>query len=83
MLIKYIITINIIEFLAMGIDKYQAKNNKWRIPEKSLFLLAFIGGSPGGILGMILFHHKTKKVSFKILFPLFLLINIILYLKIK
>lgn len=83
MLIKYIIGINILEFLAMGLDKYQAKHNNWRIPEKSLFLIAFLGGSIGGILGMILFHHKTKKVSFKILFPLFLIINIILYLKIK
>ena len=83
MLIKYIIIINIITFISMGIDKYQAKNNKWRIPEKSLFLLAFLGGSIGGILGMIIFSHKTKKVSFKILFPLFLIINIICYLKIK
>ena len=83
MLIKYLIGINLLLYTLMGIDKYNAKHNKWRIPEKSLFLLAFIGGSIGGILGMILFHHKTKKVSFKILFPLFLIINIYLYLKIK
>ena len=83
MLIYYILGINILEFIAMGIDKYNAIHNRWRIPEKSLFLLALLGGSIGGILGMIIFHHKTKKVSFKILFPIFLIINIILYIKIK
>ena len=83
MLITYIVIINILEFLLMGYDKYKSIKNKWRIPEKTLFLIACLGGSLGGILGMIFFHHKTKKISFKILFPLFLLINIIIYIKIK
>ena len=83
MLITYIIGINILLFLAMGIDKYNSIHNLWRIPEKSIFLLAFLGGSIGGILGMILFHHKTKKWYFKLLFTIVLLINIYLYYKIK
>jgi uncharacterized membrane protein YsdA (DUF1294 family) len=81
MLEKYLLGINILEFLLMGIDKYRAIHNGWRIPEKALFIIAFLGGSLGGILGMIIFHHKTKKKSFQVLFSIFLLLTIILYLK--
>ncbi|MBQ3307473.1 MAG: DUF1294 domain-containing protein [Bacilli bacterium] len=80
MLIYYIL-INILEFSLMGIDKYKAINNSWRIPEKLLFGIALIGGSLGGILGMEIFRHKTKKRSFQILLPLFLLLNIYILIK--
>lgn len=56
----YLIVVNILAFLLMGVDKSKAKHHRWRIPEKTLFLSAIIGGSAGAILGMYTFHHKTK-----------------------
>ena len=74
----YIATINIIGFLAMFIDKQKAKYGYWRIPEKTLFILTFLGGGIGTIAGMYLFRHKTKKAYFTIGFPAILIIEIIL-----
>ena len=44
----------------MGIDKWKARKQAWRIPEKTLFLISILGGSIGSIAGMYTFHHKTK-----------------------
>ena len=75
-LAAWLFTVSLILFIMMGADKKRAKNHARRIPEKTLFLTAFLGGGIGGILGMLAFRHKTKHTSFKILFPLFTLINI-------
>jgi len=53
-------------FILMGADKRKAVQHKWRIPEKSLFLIALAGGSVGVLLGMWVFRHKTKHLSFSI-----------------
>ena len=71
--IIYLIAINIITFLVMGLDKWKAKHGSWRIQEATLFTLVLFGGGIGGILGMIVFHHKTKKAKFQIGFPTILL----------
>jgi len=54
----------------MGIDKQKAKRKAWRIPERTLILIAFLGGGPGSLLGMYTFHHKTKHNKFRILIPI-------------
>lgn len=54
----------------MGIDKYKAIKHKWRIREKTLFLLSLFGGSLGGFAGMFLFRHKTKKFLFYIIYTI-------------
>ncbi len=72
----YIIGINLIGFLLMGWDKYSAIKEKWRISENSLISIALIGGGIGSLIGMFLFHHKTKKKRFLIGIPLCILINI-------
>lgn len=77
---NYITIINIFTFLLYGIDKYKAKKHRWRISEKVLFFLAVAGGSIGAYAGMYIFHHKTKKMLFKIGIPLVILIQIILWL---
>ncbi len=68
--------INGITFFIYGIDKVKAINNKYRIPEKVLLLWAFLGPI-GGLLGMQLFRHKTKKAKFKVAIPLFLCLHFI------
>ena len=65
----YYLFINIITFYLYWDDKKRAKKGKWRIPEKTLFLFALLGGSIGTNLGMQLFRHKTKHASFKLGFP--------------
>lgn len=79
----YIVFTNILLFTLMAIDKQKAKLRQWRISEKTLFILALIGGSIGGILGMYTFRHKTKHLKFTLGFPiifLFQLISIFLFL---
>ena len=72
-LLYYLIVINVVTFLVYGIDKWKAKQSKWRIPEATLLLLAVIGGSVGAWLGMKTWHHKTMHKKFKYGLPLILL----------
>ena len=76
-IVIYLILINLITFLAMYIDKRKAKKGKRRIPEKTLFILVGLGGGIGGILGMYLFRHKTKKTRFVIGFPAILIFEVL------
>lgn len=62
----YVLLINLLLFLLMGMDKRAAKRKKWRIPERRLLTLGIIGGGIGGILGMLVFHHKTHRIYFTI-----------------
>ena len=75
-LLIYVLIINLLGFGAMFLDKQKAKNGKWRIPEKTLFLFALLGGSIGTNLGMRLFRHKTKHWYFKFGMPLILIAQI-------
>lgn len=60
---KYIIILNLTNFVLYGIDKYKARHNKWRISEKTLLTLSVLAGL-GGFLGMEIFHHKTREKKF-------------------
>ena len=77
-IIGYLIIINILGFLIMGMDKRRAKKHLYRIPEKTLFSVAIIGGSIGSILGMYHFRHKTKHKSFVVGMPIIVILQIIL-----
>ena len=61
----YLLVINLAGLYMMWEDKQKAKKDKWRIPEKTLFLVAVLGGCLGTTLGMHLFRHKTKHWYFK------------------
>ncbi len=74
-LILYVV-MGVIAFSAYGIDKYRAKHDMWRIPEKTLLLLALLGGAIGAYLGMKTFHHKTQHKKFTIIVPLLALIQL-------
>ena len=76
--IIYLIIINIVGFFAMGIDKWKAKKNAWRIPENTLFSITVLGGGIGTIAGMYTFRHKTQKLKFTIGIPAILILEIIL-----
>ena len=52
--------ISLIAFILYGADKSKAKRGAWRIPEKVLLGFSLLGGAVGGLLGMLLFRHKTK-----------------------
>ena len=74
----YLVVINVIGFLYMGIDKWKAKKNAWRIPENTLFAITALGGGIGTIAGMYTFRHKTKKTRFTIGLPIILVLEIVL-----
>ena len=67
---------NLLVFGLYGLDKYKAKHDKWRIKERTLLLCALFLGGLGALLGMRVFHHKTKHRLFTIGVPLCLLLNI-------
>lgn len=72
----YLILINVITYYMFGEDKKRAKQQKWRIPESTLLLLALFGGAVGALLGMHNFHHKTRKWKFRILVPMCLVLHL-------
>lgn len=76
-IIIYLLIINLLAFLAMGLDKWKAKRDAWRIPEQTLMSLVLLGGGIGGIAGMYTFRHKTKKARFFIGFPVILIVEIV------
>ena len=76
-LLIYFIIINIIGFLIMLIDKRKAEKGKWRIPEKTIFIITALGGGIGTIAGMYVFHHKTRKLQFTIGLPFITILEII------
>lgn len=67
---------NVIVCLIYGIDKYKAKANAWRIPEKTLMLCAVFMGGVGAYAGMQMFRHKTRHTTFKIIIPALAIINL-------
>lgn len=75
-LLFYLIIINIIGLALFGLDKWRAKSGGWRVRERDLFLVAIVGGSLGGLLGMYLFRHKTQHMIFKLGFPLIILLQL-------
>ena len=76
LLLFYLIFMNLLAFALMGIDKHRARRHKWRIPEKTLFLTALLGGSIGAIAGMQTFRHKTKHTAFVIGMPCILVLQL-------
>lgn len=85
LVVYYLIGVNLLTFIAYGIDKYKARHKQWRITEASLLLLAILGGSPAALLAMRLFHHKTLHKKFRYGVPAILLIQltIVIFLIVK
>lgn len=79
-LIFHILSINISTFIAYGVDKKAAQKNAWRIPEKDLHILEFLGGWPGAFFGQKFFRHKTSKKSFQITYKLMIILEFVIIL---
>ena len=76
--VMYLFLINVLGIYVMWSDKQKAKKDQFRIPEKTLFLVAILGGAFGTTYGMYQFHHKTKHWYFKYGMPTILVIETII-----
>lgn len=74
----WILLLSMADYVLMGVDKWKARRGAWRVPEKTFFLVAILGGTPGAILGMWTFHHKTRHWYFKWGLPAILVAQIAL-----
>ena len=74
----YLAVINVVTFFMYGIDKWKAKNSKWRIRETALLGLAVLGGSIGAWLGMKVWRHKTQHKKFKYGVPAIIIVQLAL-----
>lgn len=79
LLLTYFTAVNLAGLFLMGLDKYRAKKNLWRIPESTLFIVAIIGGSIGSIIGMYAFRHKTRHWYFVYGLPAILILQIVIF----
>jgi uncharacterized membrane protein YsdA (DUF1294 family) len=79
MLCWYLLIINVLAFVCYGLDKFKAKRNAPRVSERTLLLLALVGGGVGAWLGMLVWRHKTKHAKFRFGVPILLLLQAALY----
>ena len=83
LLTLWLLVINLVTFFVFGLDKLKAKRkvhheSTRRVPEKTLFLLAAIGGSIGALLGMKVWHHKTLHKTFRFRIPAILALQVLI-----
>lgn len=79
----WLLLVNLAAFLMFGLDKWKARRKERResvrrVPEKTLFLLAALGGSVGALLGMKVWHHKTLHRTFRFGIPAILILQLVL-----
>ena len=82
----WVLCASLLDFALMGVDKWKARHNRWRVPERAFFCVALLGGTPGallggslgGMLGMYFFHHKTRHWYFRYGLPALLLVQLAL-----
>ena len=73
-----VVVMSAFSFAAYGLDKRRAVNGGRRVPERTLHILAFLGGWPGALGGQRQFRHKTKKLSFLIVFWLVVVLHLVI-----
>ena len=73
-LLGWVLLSSLIAFVAHGRDKRAARRGRRRTPERTLHLLELIGGWPGALLAMTVFHHKTRKASYFLVTALIVLV---------
>lgn len=73
----YLLAINVVTFVAFGIDKRRAVEGRWRIREHTLLVLSLLGGTIGGLVGMVAFRHKIRKPKFRYGMPAILVLQLV------
>lgn len=63
-LLLYLLAVNVLGAAVTALDKWKAQHRRWRVPEKTLFLLCVLGGCPGVYLTMRVCRHKTLHKRF-------------------
>ena len=74
----WVLCASLLDFALMGVDKWKARHNRWRVPERAFFCVALLGGTPGALLGMWTFRHKTRHWYFRYGLPALLLAQLAL-----
>lgn len=74
----WLAAINVVTLAVYGVDKRRARRGAWRVKERTLFVLPLLGGSVGALVGMRLFHHKTRHWYFVWGIPAILLAQVAL-----
>ena len=77
-LLIWVLALSMLDFVLMGVDKRRARQNRRRVPEKTFFPVALLGGSPGAIAGMWFFRHKTRHWYFQYGLPAILIAQLAL-----
>jgi len=78
LLLIWLGAMSLLGFFLFTWDKLMAKLSRSRISEAALLAVALLGGGSGSLLAMLLFRHKTRKMPFPVLVPLFLLLQLAL-----
>ncbi len=76
-LISILAALNLIGFIVVGIDKRKAIKRKWRVQEKTFFILSLLGGSIGVYIGLLAFRHKTRHWYFMLGIPAIIIAQVV------
>lgn len=60
--------VSLLAFFLYWSDKRKARSERWRTPENVLHAVELAGGWPGALVAQQVFRHKTRKVSYQVLF---------------
>lgn len=72
--------VSLLAFLLYWNDKRKARTDRWRIPENILHAVELAGGWPGALIAQQVFRHKTRKVSYQVLFWAIVLLHEVFWL---
>lgn len=75
---SWFVLVNVSTFLIYGVDKFAARRNWRRVPEKTLLVFGLVGGWPGGLIAQQLFRHKTQKQPFGRWFMGSVVVNVVI-----
>ncbi len=74
-LIIYLSVVSLGSVIVTVLDKAAAKRHAWRVPERTLLLLAALGGAPAMLTAMLIIRHKTRHLKFMLGLPLIILLQ--------
>jgi predicted MPP superfamily phosphohydrolase len=76
----YFVVISLLAVYLTVRDKNAARNNTWRVKERTLLAVSVLGGSAAMLLTMLAVRHKIRRVKFMAGIPIIILIQIAIVL---